>query len=174
MAVLSRLSVKLWSQLEEENVSFFLLALISVLGFRKGFQSAGVAPLAVKSFKTCYILLFFFLYTQFCFFVNILEVSLEESYHLTKLDWLIVCARAQKKKQNLQNNSREAQQAVRYSPSQTQFVSKWNAKTCTWLVWIAGGGARSLLGCRRNRSSDKALSGDDQKSFFCVCFGCLK
>lgn len=59
-------------------------------GFRMGFQSAGAgkAPLAVKSFKTCYILLFCFLYTQFCFFrfINILEVSLEESYHLTKLD----------------------------------------------------------------------------------------
>lgn len=57
-------------------------------GFRKGFQSAGKAPLAVKSFKTCYNLLFFFsLYTVLFFpFINILEVSLEESYHLTKLD----------------------------------------------------------------------------------------
>lgn len=60
-------------------------------GFRKGFQSAGAgkAPLAVKSFKTCYILLFFvfFIHSSVFFrFINILEVSLEESYHLTKLD----------------------------------------------------------------------------------------
>lgn len=107
MAVLSRLSVKLWSQLEEENVSFSL-ALISVLGFAWGsnLRVRGRRHSPLNRLKLVTFCCFFFLYTQFCFFrfINILEVSLEESYHLTKLDWLIVCAR--KKRQNLQNNSR--------------------------------------------------------------------